>query len=83
MPVSAQMAAAHHELSLALQQPHLALRPMPLPAVALRVTQVSEDDTDSAVLAGLIQKDAGLAAQIIKVANSALYARRSPVTSLQ
>ena len=83
VPASAQLAAARHDLSLALQQPHLALRPLPLPAVALRVTQISEDDTDSAVLAGLIQKDAGLAAQIIKVANSALYARRSPVTSLQ
>lgn len=82
-PTPAQLAAARHELGLALQQPHLALRPLPLPAVALRVTQMPEDDTDSAVLAGLIQKDAGLAAQIIKVANSALYARRSPVNSLQ
>ena len=83
VPASAQLAAARHDLGLAMQQPHLALRPLPLPAVALRVTQMSEDDTDAAVLAGLIQKDAGLAAQIIKVANSALYARRSPVTSLQ
>ena len=83
IPASAPLAAARHDLGLALQQPHLALRPLPLPAVALRVTQMAEEDAAAAVLAGLIQKDPGLAAQIIKVANSALYARRSPVTSLQ
>lgn len=55
---------------------------MPLPAVALKVTNLSLEDTDAAQLAALIQKDAGLASEIVRVANSALYARRTPVTAL-
>ncbi len=82
-PVSASLATAQHLLRSALLQPKLSLPPLPLPAIALRVTNMSEDESDAATLAGLIQKDAGLAAEIVRVANSALYARRSPVTSLQ
>lgn len=74
-------AAAHRELSQALLLQTVTV--LPLPAVALRVVNMSEDTADAAQLAGLVQKDAGLAAQIVKVANSALYARRNPVTSLQ
>lgn len=82
-PAPASLAMAQTLLRSALQQPKLSLPPLPLPAIALRVTNMSEDESDAATLAGLIQKDAGLAAEIVKVANSALYARRSPVTSLQ
>jgi HD-like signal output (HDOD) protein len=77
------LSTAHEELADALRQPHILLAPLPLPTVALRVTNMSEEECDAATLAGLIQRDAGLAAQIIRVANSALYARRNPVTSLQ
>ena len=39
-------------------------------------------DTSSAELAQLIQRDIALAGQVMRVANSALYARRTPVVTL-
>ena len=39
-------------------------------------------DASSAQLAGLIQRDVALASQMMRVANSALYARRTPVVTL-
>jgi HD-like signal output (HDOD) protein len=39
-------------------------------------------DTNTAALAQLIQRDMALAGQVMRVANSALYARRSPVVTL-
>jgi HD-like signal output (HDOD) protein len=39
-------------------------------------------DTNTAELAQLIQRDMALAGQVMRVANSALYARRSPVVTL-
>jgi HD-like signal output (HDOD) protein len=39
-------------------------------------------DASSAQLAGLIQRDVALAGQVMRVANSALYARRTPVVTL-
>jgi HD-like signal output (HDOD) protein len=76
------LAAAQTRISQALAQPESQLAAMPLPAVALKVTNLSLEDTDAAQLAALIQKDAGLASEIVRVANSALYARRMPVTAL-
>ena len=56
-----------------------------LPAVAVEVERLTtdSDDTSPIKLAQLIQRDVSLAGQIMKVANSALYARRAPVVSLQ
>ncbi|MBC8028214.1 MAG: HDOD domain-containing protein [Steroidobacteraceae bacterium] len=62
----------------------------PPPQVALEVTRLTRaDETDegnvsanSAELAKLIQRDVALAGQIMRVANSALYARRTPVVTL-
>jgi HD-like signal output (HDOD) protein len=54
----------------------------PLPAIALQAMQLASEDADAAELAKLIQKDIGLAAQIVRVANSSLYARRTPVAAL-
>jgi HD-like signal output (HDOD) protein len=62
----------------------------PPPQVAVEVTRltrsdVSDDgsvDTNAAELASLIQRDVALAGQVMRVANSALYARRTPVVTL-
>ena len=59
----------------------------PPPQVAVEVTRLtkpeSADDLDNAAeLARLIQRDVALAGQVMRVANSALYARRSPVVTL-
>lgn len=56
----------------------------PLPAVALRVMQVSQDPRASASdLALVVSADPGLSATILRVANSAAYARARQVTSVQ
>jgi HD-like signal output (HDOD) protein len=62
----------------------------PPPRVAAEVQRLTrtelEDDakvaTSSAELASLIQRDVALAGQVMRVANSALYARRTPVVTL-
>src|SRR5512134_3278232 len=62
----------------------------PPPQVAAEVQRLTradlEDDAkvaaNSAELAKLIQRDVALAGQVMRVANSALYARRSPVVTL-
>jgi HD-like signal output (HDOD) protein len=62
----------------------------PPPRVAAEVQRLTraelEDDskiaTSSAELANLIQRDVALAGQVMRVANSALYARRTPVVTL-
>ena len=62
----------------------------PPPQVAVEVTRLTRtDDVDdaglsanAAELARLIQRDMALAGQVMRVANSALYARRSPVVTL-
>ena len=62
----------------------------PPPQVAVEVTRLTRaDETDdglssanAAELAKLIQRDVSLAGQIMRVANSALYARRTPVVTL-
>jgi HD-like signal output (HDOD) protein len=62
----------------------------PPPQIATEVMRLTRsDDTDdsaadanAAELAKLIQRDVALASQVMRVANSALYARRSPVVTL-
>jgi HD-like signal output (HDOD) protein len=62
----------------------------PPPKVAAEVQRLTrseaEDDAklaaNSAELAKLIQRDVALAGQVMRVANSALYARRTPVVTL-
>jgi HD-like signal output (HDOD) protein len=62
----------------------------PLPQIAVEVMRITRDDprTDeecdasAAELARLIQRDVSLAGQVMRVANSALYARRTPVVTL-
>jgi HD-like signal output (HDOD) protein len=62
----------------------------PPPKVAAEVQRLTrteaEDDAKLAVnaaeLANLIQRDVALAGQVMRVANSALYARRTPVVTL-
>jgi len=56
----------------------------PLPAVAMRVMQVSQDPRASASdLALVVSADPGLSATILRVANSAAYARSKQATSVQ
>ena len=62
----------------------------PPPRIAVEVTRLASvderDDDDAsagaAELARLIQRDVALASQVMRVANSALYARRTPVVTL-
>lgn len=62
----------------------------PPPQVAVEVTRLTRSDVsdednveaNAAELAKLIQRDVALAGQVMRVANSALYARRTPVVTL-
>lgn len=62
----------------------------PPPQIATEVMRLTRSDgnddassdTNAAELAKLIQRDVALASQVMRVANSALYARRSPVVTL-
>jgi HD-like signal output (HDOD) protein len=55
----------------------------PLPQVAIEAANLAADGDGGAVaLAQLIQRDIALASQVMRVANSSLYARRAPVVSL-
>jgi HD-like signal output (HDOD) protein len=62
----------------------------PPPQVAAEVQRLTRSDVEdddklaanSAELAKLIQRDVALASQVMRVANSALYARRTPVVTL-
>ncbi len=54
-----------------------------VPAVALEVLRVAQDEDASAEdLASVVSLDPALAAKVLKVANSALFARRTEVTTL-
>jgi HD-like signal output (HDOD) protein len=66
----------------------------PLPEIAQRVARLAgggfaatddSDDSDASAteLAQLVQRDVALAAQVMRVANSALYARGTPVVTLK
>jgi HD-like signal output (HDOD) protein len=58
--------------------------PVPvLPQVATRAFQAAADETvDAARLAGIVQTDPSLSAQVLRIANSAAYAPRMPIGSL-
>ena len=74
-PLLGQLTAALEEGSIDLP---------PLPAVAAEVSSLLGDaDVGAAALAELIQSDPGLAGEIIRVSNSAAYAPRTPIVSLQ
>jgi HD-like signal output (HDOD) protein len=75
-------------LHAAMTDDSLELPPPPQVAAEVqRLTRSELDDdakvaTNSAELARLIQRDVALAGQVMRVANSALYARRTPVVTL-
>ena len=75
-----------HILTSAVTDGALELPPPPrIAAEVMRLTRgdaTSQDDTNAAELANLIQRDLALAGHVMRVANSALYARRTPVTTL-
>lgn len=55
-----------------------------LPHVATEVLNLTSDpDADMAKLAALIQQDQAIASQVLKISNSAAYAPRSPIVSMQ
>ena len=55
-----------------------------LPQVATEVLNLTSDpDADMTKLATLIQQDQAIAGQVLKIANSAAYAPRSPIVSMQ
>ena len=55
----------------------------PLPAIACKLLAlVGRDDCDIAALSALIEQDPGLAARIVGIANSAYFARRTPICSV-
>lgn len=55
-----------------------------LPQVATEVMNLTSDpDAEMAKLAALIQQDQALASQVLKITNSAAYAPRSPIVSMQ
>lgn len=56
----------------------------PLPGIALRITQLAADPSaDAAKLAGIIEQDPLLTAQVIRWACSPLYGYRGKITSVQ
>lgn len=55
----------------------------PLPAIACKLLGlVRREDCDISALSALIEQDPGLAARIVGIANSAYFARRTPVCSV-
>jgi HD-like signal output (HDOD) protein len=75
-------------LNAAIAEGTLELPPPPqIAAEVMRLTRGdavngSLGDTSAAELAQLIQRDVALAGQVMRVSNSALYARRTPVVTL-
>jgi HD-like signal output (HDOD) protein len=75
-------AALEHSLEQVIASGNLDL-PV-LPAVAARVMELTRDpDSSAADLAALVQSDQTLAGYIMRVANSAAYAGRDPMQTLQ
>jgi len=55
-----------------------------LPHVATEILNLTSDpDAEMVQLAGLIQQDQAIASQVLRIANSAAYAPRSPIVSMQ
>ena len=60
------------------------ITPAPFPAVAQRVLQIAgQPETDLNELVGVVQRDAAVAAALLRVANSAAYRTQSSVTTLR
>lgn len=56
----------------------------PLPAIACQLLAlVGREDCDIVALSTLIEQDPGLAARIVGIANSAYFARRTPICSVR
>jgi HD-like signal output (HDOD) protein len=73
--------AAHEFLSLSLASPQSIA---PMPRVCAQLAELTaQGATDAAQLARLIQSDASLAGEIMRVANSPALRPRSPIVSLQ
>ncbi len=70
----------HHE---APAIPWAHLRIPPFPQIAIRVLQLSNnEDVPIRQLADLISSDPSFSSEVLTIANSALYARRTPVNSI-
>jgi HD-like signal output (HDOD) protein len=90
LAVSATAAESDSALRSACDAESLELPPLPRIAaeVARLAAMATSDSADTAItsdreLATLIQNDVALAGQVMRVANSALYARSSPLSSLR
>jgi putative nucleotidyltransferase with HDIG domain len=78
MPVSIQ---EKHEKTGPIPWAHL--RIPPFPQIAIRVLQLSNNEnTPLRQLADLISSDPSFSSEVLTIANSALYARRTPVNSI-
>ena len=84
MPPSTHDAAQQleHELRARAGQGKLELPILPEAAQAVMLA-TSREDTDAKALSELVRKDAAFAAHLLRLANSAAYAPRSPLVSLQ
>jgi HD-like signal output (HDOD) protein len=88
MNASAANTQTEQLLTAAIAEGSMDLPPPPeVASEVMRLTRgdaTADDavDTSAAELARLIQRDLALAGQVMRVANSALYARRTPVVSL-
>ncbi len=88
MNASAANTQTEQLITAAIAEGSLDLPPPPeVASEVMRLTHgdaIADDavDTSAAELARLIQRDLALAGQVMRVANSALYARRTPVVSL-
>jgi putative nucleotidyltransferase with HDIG domain len=67
----------------AAQTPWTHLRIPPFPKIAIQVLQLTnKEDVSMRQLGDLISSDASFSSEVLTIANSALYASRSPVTSI-
>ena len=77
---TAQYDQVHESLDAALREGGVEL--LPMPQVATRIVALAFDaKSDATALADLIERDPTLAGQLMRIANSALYRPRSPITS--
>ncbi|MFO0617172.1 MAG: HDOD domain-containing protein [Polyangiaceae bacterium] len=79
---SSSYATLRDELLSALRNSELAL-PRLSETVQRVCASASDDRFDARSFADLIRRDAGLAGEVLRVANSPLFAARSPISSLQ
>ena len=79
---SNEHARLRDELIAALQQSELAL-PRLSETVQRVCASASDEGVDARSFAELVRRDAALAGEVLRVANSPLFAARSPIGSLQ